>query len=753
MRLTSFVSFRRPSGKSQGRLLQRRHLALEALEVRTLLSVAVQLPAGWEARPSLSANLVSGSNSTGLPTPYAKGLTPNQVRGAYGLGTYQSGVLTNPITFSGIKGDGSGQTIAIIDAYDDPYALSDLNAFCTYFGLPTFGSSGSPTFQKRDENGGTSLPGTDPEGPWSATGNLTWEVEESLDIEWAHVMAPMANIILFEAADTGDGLFTAVQTAANTSGVVAISMSWGGSEFYGETTYDSQVFVTPPGHVGGASSLGGTGLLGDITFLGSSGDSGAYDSQYTSTITPQWPACSPNVLAVGGTTLTVNAGNTYGGETTWGNGTSSGTSGGGGGGISVYESQPSYQNGVVNAYSTTARTYPDVSADANPSSGVPIYDSWDFGASTPWVPGTLGGTSLSCPLWGGMVAVADQGRAIAGLGSLDGASQTLPELYQTYTAASTDFHDITSGSSIGPTSPINYGPGPGYDLATGLGSPVGNLLIPQLVGLTAPTVTAVASTQPTGAYGAGTPISITVTFSELVTVTGTPQLTLNAGSGAVANYTSGSGTSTLTFTYTVAAGQNSADLDYASTTALAPQWRQHSGYRGRRVRADPAKRRHRRLGNPEHHDRHNAAAGDRRAHLDHEHGIGIRRSLPARRHSDRPVGQLAHRRQQRRRAGGHEPGDDELQPTRRRLGRGHGNHARLEHLDGKLHRDGGNPRHQPERLGDGDGRRGQRYNHPRHDESDLDVRDHDQRYHRSSYGLSLRRSGDLHRHRDRQPAG
>ena len=83
------------------------------------------------------------------------------------------------------------------------------------------------------------------------------------------------------------------------------------------------------------------------------------------------------------------------------------------------------------------------------------------------------------------------------------------------------------------------------------------------------TIAEVSSTQATGAYGAGTAIPITVTFSEPVTVTGTPQLALNASSGAVANYTSGSGTSTLTFTYTVAAGDNSSDLDYASTTALA----------------------------------------------------------------------------------------------------------------------------------------------------------------------------------------
>ncbi len=380
-------------------------------------------------------------------------------------------------------------------------------------------------------------------------------------------MAPMANIILYEASDAEDGLFTAVQTAASKPGVVAVSMSWAGDEFSGETAYDSSTFVTPSGHIGGAASIGGAGLLGGVTFLAASGDSGAYSPLNTSTIMPEYPAASPNVVAVGGTSLTVNADNSYQGEMSWGNGISSGTAGGGGGGISLYESQPTYQfgSGLVSAYSSTARMYPDVSADADPDTGVPFYDSWDFTTDWGWLASPVGGTSLACPLWAGMIAVADEGRAIAGLGSLDGAQQTLPELYQAFKTAPTDFHDITSGDSIGPTAHINYSPQSGYDLATGLGSPVGNLLIPQLVGTT---VTAVSSTQPAGAYGAGTTIPITVTFSEPVTVTGTPQLALNAGSGAVANYTGGSGTPVLTFSYTVAAGQNSSDLDYGSATAL-----------------------------------------------------------------------------------------------------------------------------------------------------------------------------------------
>jgi hypothetical protein len=452
-----------------------RTLAIEALESRSLLSAIPPLPLGWHAAPTSRVHWIANPTAGGSSSP--SGLSPSQVRGSYGLGIYNGGALSGGVTFkNGVAGDGTGQTIAIVDAYDDPNAASDLNAFSTYYGLPTFGGGGGPTFTKLNQTGGAALPSTDPSSPWSGSGSTTWEMEESLDIEWAHVMAPMANIILFEASDASTGLYTAAQTAAGTAGVVAVSMSWGGSEFSVEMTYDSGYFFTPSGHLGGSATMSGTKLPGGITFLASTGDRGAYSSGGT-TLAIEYPAASPNVIAVGGTSLFPN-GNTYGYESSWGNGTSSGSSGGTGGGISSYESQPTYQSGIVSAFSTTKRTTPDVSADANPNTGVPIYDTWDFGASTPWLAGYIGGTSLSSPLWAGMVTVADQGRAIMGLGSLDGYNQTLPALYK---LSASDFHDITSGSSIGPAS---YGPGTGFDLSTGIGSPVANLLLPQLVGPT-----------------------------------------------------------------------------------------------------------------------------------------------------------------------------------------------------------------------------------------------------------------------------
>ncbi len=440
-------------------------MRFEPLEERSLLSATPHMPAGWTAQPAFRADKLAIPDA-GSASP--SGLAPNDVRTWYGLGNYGSNGITGGIMFGGTQADGSGETIAIVDAYDDPSALGDLNAFSANYSLPQFNGTGEPTFQKLNETGGTSLPSTDPSG----RGN-DWEIEESLDVDWAHAMAPKANIILFEASDSGNGLYTAVQTAAATAGVVAVSMSWSGSEYSGENLDDTTYFTTPSGHAG-------------VTFLSATGDSGAYDSVNTTTVTPQYPATSPNVVAVGGTTIRLSGSP---GETVWGSGTSSGSSGGGGGGISAYESQPSWQTALagVSNYSTSHRVYPDVAADANPYSGVPIYDSYDFGSSTPWA--QYGGTSLATPLWAGMIAIADQGRAVAGRGSLDGPSQTLPMLYQ---MSASDFRDVTAGGVLSEnqssTGPVPYGSTPGfvaatgYDMTSGRGGPLANLVIPHLVG-------------------------------------------------------------------------------------------------------------------------------------------------------------------------------------------------------------------------------------------------------------------------------
>ncbi|HEY1684693.1 MAG TPA: SdrD B-like domain-containing protein [Tepidisphaeraceae bacterium] len=413
--------------------------AIDQLEPRRLLtglvsSIATSAVTG--AQTAIAMNN-SSSGDFSLSTPF--GYTPQQIRTAYGV---------DQIEFnSSITGDGTGQTIAIVDAYDDPTAATDLHAFDAYFNLPD-----PPTFEKLNGSGlSAPLPSVDPVGQ----GTDDWEMEESLDIEWAHSMAPKANILLVEANSQNPAdLIGAVAAAAKLPGVDVISMSWGFDEWSTETSYDSD-FTTPTGKAG-------------VTFVAAAGDSGAFERYAeTAILQPTYPAASPNVLSVGGTSLYLNADNSYNSETAWGFGDLSFYFGGGGGGISQYEAQPAYQQGVVDSFSTTQRVYPDVSMVADPDTGVPIYDSYDFGASTPWT--VIGGTSLAAPLWAGLISIVDQGRGTP----LDGPTQTLPDIYNLYRTKPGDFNDITEGSS-------GYPAQAGYDLSTGLGTPVANLLVPDL---------------------------------------------------------------------------------------------------------------------------------------------------------------------------------------------------------------------------------------------------------------------------------
>jgi SdrD B-like domain len=361
----------------------------------------------------------------GSTTPYGK--TPAQIRKAYGL---------DNIKFGAITGDGAGQTIAIVDAYDDPsfvsstaanFASSDLHRFDQQFGL-----ADPPSFTKVSQTGTSSYPAY----------NSGWAGEIALDVEWAHAMAPQANIILVEAKSASlTDLNTAVNWAKKQPGVSAISMSYGTDEYSSETSNDS-TFTTPSGHAG-------------VTFLSSTGDSGSPGG---------YQAFSPNVVAVGGTSLSIaDSSGTYSSESAWS---------GSGGGVSLYESKPSYQN-LITTNSATKRTIPDLSAVADPNTGVAVLDTsaGGIGSTASWL--QYGGTSLSSPLWAGMIAVANQGRAALGLSSLDSFSQTLPRLY---TLSSSDFHDVTSGSNGG------FSATSGYDAVTGRGSPLGASLIPDLAG-------------------------------------------------------------------------------------------------------------------------------------------------------------------------------------------------------------------------------------------------------------------------------
>ena len=295
---------------------------------------------------------------------------------------------------------GGGGAIAIVDAYHYPTAASDLALFSAQFGLP------AANFQQVYANG--RQPPT----------NANWNIEEALDIEWAHAMAPNAKIYLVEAASASySSLLTAVSKASSlvrAAGGGEVSMSWGGSEFSFETFYDS--YFAQQG----------------VVYFAAAGDSPGVS----------WPSTSPNVFSVGGTSISRDptSGN-FQAEVTWQSG---------GGGPSIYESRPGYQNGILGIVGNQRGT-PDVAADANPSTGVWVY------ASPYWY--IVGGTSVSTPVWAGIV---NTGGRFAGSSSAE-----LTTLYQNQGTT-----PITMGSC---------GPNQGYlataaslwNFCTGLGSPLG----------------------------------------------------------------------------------------------------------------------------------------------------------------------------------------------------------------------------------------------------------------------------------------
>jgi subtilase family serine protease len=380
------------------RKLSLRKCAIEMLESRCFLS------AHGIASPQL---VVMQTASVTNPDPI--GYTPAEIRAAYG--------------FDQVAYNGAGQTIAIIDAFNDPNIAADVATFSRQFGLQQFNVPGGPTLRVESQTGSTTvLPKTD--GDWSQ--------EIALDVEWAHAIAPGANILLVEAnSDNFSDLLLATNHAKVQPAVSVISVSWDGDEFRGETSWDP-AFLARRGHIG-------------QTFVAAAGDDGS---------PAEWPAVSPWVLSVGGTSLNLVDG-AYAGESGW-----SSTSGG----VAQFEAEPSFQTRVQ---STGGRAAPDVAFDGDPNTGVAVYNSVPNSIGTGWA--EIGGTSAGTPQWAALIALADQGRVQHGLGTLSNAQSIL------YNLPATDFHDITLGGNG------VYPAGPGYDAVTGLGSPLANLVIQHLV--------------------------------------------------------------------------------------------------------------------------------------------------------------------------------------------------------------------------------------------------------------------------------
>jgi subtilase family serine protease len=381
-------------------------------------------PETVEARPPIHVR--------GKATIAPAGYTPAQIRHAYG--------------FDSVTNDGTRQIIAIVDAYDDPAVASDLQKFVNTFGLqPMYGLPNTsactiaagphPCFQKVYAQG-------------KPRANSGWALEISLDVQWAHAIAPGADILLVEAKNGFlSSLLSAVDLAVS-NGARAVSMSWGGSDFSSESLYDFHF-----NHTG-------------VTFTAASGDSG------TGVI---WPAASPYVVGVGGTTLPLdNSGNLTGPETAWS---------GSGGGISAYEYEPGYQSSYPIGGTNGYRGIPDVAYDADPSTGVSVYDSIPYQGQTGWF--QVGGTSVGAPQWAAFIVLVDQTRATV----LSSNNLSSSSLYNAATGAvyASNYRDITSGSngSCGSICTAQTS----YDWITGLGTPRAGNLVPYLATAAVTTLT------------------------------------------------------------------------------------------------------------------------------------------------------------------------------------------------------------------------------------------------------------------------
>jgi subtilase family serine protease len=379
----------------------------------TLAAVAVPAAAarGFHARPvcpsalagsaRCSSRVVTNAKGTPLATTSPMGYGPTQFHGAYALPTVA----------------GSNQTIAIVDAYDDPTAKSDLDTYDATFGLPFFPSCSAAIttscFQKVNQSGNASpLPRS----------NAGWALEISLDVQIAHAICQNCKILLVEAKSNS---FTNLAAGVNTAaalGANVISNSYGGSEL-SSTLNDS---YNHPG----------------IAITVSSGDAG---------YRVESPASLNTVVAVGGTTLTLGANDTYAGETVWS---------GAGSGCSAFFAAQAWQTGTANWSSTgcgSMRGVADVAADADPATGASVYDSTRYQGQKGWF--QVGGTSLSSPLIAAVYALAGNAGSTTYPASLPYANPA-------------GLHDVTEGSNGGCGTIMCEGTS-GYDGPTGVGTPNG----------------------------------------------------------------------------------------------------------------------------------------------------------------------------------------------------------------------------------------------------------------------------------------
>ena len=366
----------------------------------------------FKSHVRVCTNATSGASCDARVTTDGSG-TPQAALAPAGYGPAQ---FLKAYALSGQTAASKPPVIAIIDAYGDSNIQSDLDTYSSAFGIPTLpacagavAGSNAACFQKVNEQGGTTYPAT----------NAGWSLETALDVEVAHATCQNCSILLVEASTNNYYDLMAAVDRAVALGATVVSNSYGSSEFFGENVYDSH--FNHPG----------------VAFTFSAGDAG-YGVEY--------PAASPYVTAVGGTSLFLNSDGSYSQELAW-----SGT----GSGCSAYESKPTWQIDSGCAQRTVA----DVSADADPNTGAAVYDSVPYSGRTGWF--QVGGTSLASPL---VAAVYAQGGVQSGV-----QANSLPYSRNT----SSNLHDVANGSNGACGGLYLCTALLGYDGPTGLGSPSG----------------------------------------------------------------------------------------------------------------------------------------------------------------------------------------------------------------------------------------------------------------------------------------
>jgi hypothetical protein len=421
----------------------------------------VAATAGAQAAPAISATVYS----------------PAQIRAAYGLPPLPGAAVA--LSAADAADLGAGQTIYLVDAHDHPNAFADLAKFSAKFGLPACASAPLPAstalpLAQAGAGCTFSVAYTDHSGQLLKSApayDAEWAAEIALDVEWAHAIAPLARLVLVEVPTDNSQQLLGGVALANRMGAGVVSMSFGAPE--GAWVRATDASFAAPG----------------MTYVAAAGDAGAQ---------VLWPAVSPKVLAVGGTSLQWNGFDArY--EAAWAKS---------GGGVSAVEALPAWQSGVAvpGIGPAPRRAVADVAFNANPNTGQYVALTAPGAAATSW--NSFGGTSIGAPQWAGLVAVADARRAIVGKKPLGDFHAALYQAIATsplpHAASFNDVVDGRDGACAGCAA------GAGYDTVTGWGTPNAGVL---LAALASDAADGVAPVVPGGAFSARTDAAFAATLN------------------------------------------------------------------------------------------------------------------------------------------------------------------------------------------------------------------------------------------------